>query len=383
MFDVAVVGLGPAGRALASRCAIRGLSVLAIDPRPDAAWRPTYGLWRDELGYLPPSVVRSSVDNPQIRARAVHPLSRAYAVLDNAAVQEALPLTAVTEVRRARLSDADVSALRTQARVVVDARGARPSSPGADPRAPSVDPAPAQTAYGIVVPTDVAAPALDGAEGLLMDWRTDWTTSDDLRRDGADGGPATFFYAFPLGQGRTLLEETCLAAAPALEVAELKRRLHRRLLARGVSEAAIDSPLGREIVWIPMRGRARKALDGVLALGTAGRGGNLVTGYSVAHSLRRADELAHAIASGTPPKAIDPPGPADVAREAGLRALLRLDVEGTVELFEAFGHLPARQQRDFMSRESTASGLAKVMWDMFLRMPRGARRELIWATVGR
>ena len=40
-FDVAVVGLGPAGRALASRCAARGLSVLAVDPRPEAVWAPT------------------------------------------------------------------------------------------------------------------------------------------------------------------------------------------------------------------------------------------------------------------------------------------------------------------------------------------------------
>lgn len=383
MFDVAVVGLGPAGRALASRSAVSGLSVLAIDPRPDAAWRPTYGIWRDELGYLPQSVVRSSVENPQIRARGIHPLPRAYAVLDNAAVQEALPLTAVTEVRRARLSDADVSALRAEARVVVDARGARPSSPGADSRAPSPDPAPAQTAYGIVVPAEVAAPALDGAEGLLMDWRTDWATSGDRRPGSADAGPATFLYAFPMGQGRTLLEETCLAAAPALGVAELKRRLHRRLIARGISEEAIDDPFEREIVWIPMRGRARAAPDGVLALGTAGRGGNLVTGYSVAHSLKRADDLARAIASGTAPRAIDPPGPADVPREAGLRALLRLDVAGTVALFEAFGHLPPRQQRDFMSRDSTAPGLAMAMWGMFLRMPASARRELIRATLGR
>ncbi|MGA8044913.1 MAG: lycopene cyclase family protein, partial [Dermatophilaceae bacterium] len=171
VFDLAVVGLGPAGRALASRAAAHGVSVLALDPRPDAVWTPTYGIWGDELGRLPESVVRSRVRGPEIRARGRHPLQRDYLVLDNDALQHALPLDAV-EVRRARLEDADLVDLLGprpgQARVVVDARGARPE--GVVPH----DPAPAQTAYGIVVSAADAAPALDGAAALLMDWRTDW-----------------------------------------------------------------------------------------------------------------------------------------------------------------------------------------------------------------
>ena len=56
MVDVAIAGLGPAGRSLATACARWGLSVLALDARPaDAAWRPTYGLWADQLGALPDS----------------------------------------------------------------------------------------------------------------------------------------------------------------------------------------------------------------------------------------------------------------------------------------------------------------------------------------
>ena len=48
MVDVAVVGLGPAGRALASRLVARGASVLAVDPRPEAVWSPTYGVWAED-----------------------------------------------------------------------------------------------------------------------------------------------------------------------------------------------------------------------------------------------------------------------------------------------------------------------------------------------
>ena len=368
-FDVAVVGLGPAGRALASRAAAQGLRVLAVDPRPDAVWSPTYGIWADELGDLPPSVIRSRVARPELRAHGVYPLPRDYLVLDNPALQAALPLDGVA-VRRERLDDDGVAALRVEARVVVDARGARPDGivPG--------DPAPAQTAFGIVVPADDAAPALQGATGLLMDWRTDWAAGNEA------GEAPTFLYAIPLGDGTVLLEETCLAAAPGLPIPELKARLRRRLLARGMAEAAVDHPLEREVVRIPMRGRGRPAPAGVLAAGTAGRGGNLVTGYSVAHSMARAGSLAAELAAGRAPRAVDARGPADVFREMGLRALLRLDVAGTLGLFDAFGRLPASAQRDFMSRDSTAPGLARAMWGMFVGMSARDRGRLITATLG-
>ncbi|MGD8201053.1 lycopene cyclase family protein [Ornithinimicrobium sp. W1679] len=366
--DVAVVGLGPAGRSLASRCCADGLSVLVVDPRPDAVWTPTYGIWADELGDLPPSAVRARAAVPEIRVHGEHPMDREYVVLDNAAVQAARPLEGA-EVRRARLTDAEVAALRSEARVVIDARGARPD--GAVPD----DPSPAQTAYGIVVPAAEAEPALQGAEALLMDWRTDWT--DDPR----PSATPTFLYAIPLGQGEVLLEETCLAAAPGMPVAELRGRLRHRLLSRGVDPRVVEEPQGREIVRIPMRGRDRPAPEGTVAVGVAGRGGNLVTGYSVAHSLARADGLARAVADGMLTEA-DPPGPADVLREAGLRALLRLDTAGTLDLFEAFGRLPREQQRDFMSRDSRTAGLARAMWGMFGGMPWGARTELVRATLG-
>lgn len=369
MFDVAVVGLGPAGRSLASRCVAHGLSVLVVDPLPEAVWSPTYGIWGDELGGLPASVVRWRVQDPEIRVHGFYRLRRDYVVLDNAALQSALPLGSAT-VRRGRLTDEQVAALRAEARVVVDARGARPAGRVSD------DPAPAQTAFGIVVPAAAAEPALQGAEALLMDWRTDWS------QEPSPAAPPTFLYAVALGPDQVLLEETCLAAAPGLPVEELKVRLRRRLLARGVEEAVLEAPLAREIVRIPMRGRGEPSLPGVLAVGTAGRGGHLVTGYSVAHSLASADGLARAIASGHPPSEADPRSAADTLREAGLRALLRLDTGGTLALFEAFGALPAQQQRDFMSRDPAPAGLARAMWGMFSGMPVGAKRELVRATLG-
>lgn len=383
MFDLAIAGLGPAGRALASAAAARGLAVLVVAPHPDARWSPTYGIWADELGNLPDAVVRASVGNPELRAHGVHGLRRPYAILDNAALQAALPLAGV-EVRAGTLDDTGLAALRREARVVVDARGARPEGRFLD------DPAPAQTAYGVVLDADAAAPALSGAEALLMDFRTDWAEDADHPT-----GRPTFLYAVPLGAGAMLLEETCLAAAPGLPLEELKARLHRRLRRRGVDELALQRPAEREIVRIPMRGRGSRPAPGVLAVGTAGRGGHLVTGYSVAHSLRSAGPLADAIAAGRlprgvrrnalanrPRRTVDRVGPADLLREAGLRALLRLDVAGTLDLFDAFGRLPRADQAAFLSRDASAAPLARAMWGMFVRMPNAGRRELIRATLG-
>lgn len=368
MADVAVVGLGPAGRSLAARCAARGLSVIAVDPRPQAVWTPTYGIWADELGDLPTSVVRARAENPELRATGAHPLRRPYLVLDNAELQAALPLDGV-DVRPGRLDDRAVTALRAEARVVVDARGARPEGLRPD------DPAPMQTAYGVIVPLEVARPALQGAEALLMDWRTDWSEQE------LPTATPTFLYAIPLGDGQVLLEETCLAAAPAVPVAELKTRLRRRLVARGVDPGAVDDPVEREVVRIPMRGRDRPAPPGVLAVGTAGLGGHRVTGYSVAHALRVSDRLAAALAAGDVQPVVDRFDAAERVREVGLRALLRLGTRGTLELFESFGRLPVERQRAFLSRDAGAAALLGAMWGMFARLPARSKVELVSASV--
>lgn len=376
VIDVAVVGLGPAGRALAAHCLREGLSVLAVDPRPEAAWRSTYGVWADEVPDLPEVAFRSLVHAPEIRANGIHRLRRTYGVLDNRAIRALLPLDGAT-LREARIDDVQLSALRDEARVVVDARGARPTGPipvSGQSREPGL--APVQTAYGIVVPTSAAIPALEGAEALLMDWRTDRAESFPAP------GPASFLYAIPLGDDRVLLEETCLAAAPAYPISDLKHRLRHRLLARGVDPAVIDHPLERETVFIPMRGRDTAPPSGVLAIGTAGRGGHPVTGYSVAHSLSTAPRIAAALARGAGVGPIDPKGPADRLREAGLRSLLGLDVTGTMALFDAFGALPVARQRAFMSRSASATEVARAMWGMYARMPAPARRTLVRATLG-
>src|SRR5699024_7255129 len=104
---------------------------------------------------------------------------------------------------------------RVDARTVIDARGL-PRGPGR----------PEQTAYGIAVDAADAAPVLEGRPAWFMDWRRD------------NGAPAastpSFLYAVPLGDGRVLVEETCLVGAPPVPLSALRRRLHTRLRARGL-----------------------------------------------------------------------------------------------------------------------------------------------------
>ena len=157
---------------------------------------------------------------PGAVASLARTLDAGYAVLDNGRLREALdlPEDRVT-VERARVGEADLRALRARAPRVVDCRGARPR--------PGGHRVPRQTAYGVVLAAEDAAPALGGADALFMDWSDDASDPGDPA-DAALG--RTFLYAVPLPGGRTLLEETCLAGQPAPEPDALAARLNRALI---------------------------------------------------------------------------------------------------------------------------------------------------------
>ncbi|WP_323754850.1 lycopene cyclase family protein [Rhodococcus rhodochrous] len=269
--DLVVAGLGPAGRALAFRAAAAGLSVTAVDVRPQRRWTATYAAWADELpAWLPDEVVAAHIDSPAAWTTGPHTVDRAYRVLDTTRLQEFLALDEVTVVTgRVRDVDADGVVLgdgrRMPARYVVDARGV-PADPGHAQ----------QTAFGLIVDDAIASPALDGHAAWFMDWRRDNGT-------GPDDVPS-FLYAVPAGDGRTIVEETCLVGRPALGLGELERRLHVRLEARGVRTT------GDEVVE-----RVRFAVEGAPTapgvVGFGARGGLMhpATGYAVATALSTAD----------------------------------------------------------------------------------------------
>ncbi|NLV79978.1 MAG: lycopene cyclase [Rhodococcus sp.] len=363
--DVLVAGLGPAGRALAARCAHAGLSVVAVDPVPGRRWTATYGAWADELPeWLPGHTVAATVAKPAAFTTHMHLLDRPYRILDTGAVQDALSLDDVTVVtgRVTSLGRGEVlvdghGVLR--AKHVVDARGL-PLSPD---RAQ-------QSAFGVITDATTAAGALDGHAAWFMDWRRDNGT-------GTHDTPS-FLYAMPLGGDRVLLEETCLVGRPTLPLPELQRRLTVRLESRGVRVPA-TAPVERVRFTVQHDGRRNGAVTGFGA-----RGGLMhpATGYAVATALAVADPLAAAVRSGLDPaRWLWPPSARAVAalRRTGLRVLLDLDPAAVPAFFAAFLDLPEPQQRAYLSARTDLRGTAASMRALFGALPPRMRWALIRA----
>ncbi|KAA2261687.1 lycopene cyclase family protein [Solihabitans fulvus] len=373
MIEVAVVGGGPAGWALAGACARRGLRTALIDPRPRRPWRATYAAWSDEL----PAGTPASSLAARIVASTEHSLDRRYAVLDNAALLAQLDhpallvladrVVGVEHDRRgstARLAGGpDLSAS-----VVVHCGGARRAEGGAE-----------QTAFGVVLPAAAAAPLVSPGEALVMDWRPS---------PGPLGRWPTFLYGVPLAGDRVLLEETSLARRPGLPLGELRRRLTARLAAHGVDAHGFNATaLAHERVRftvdppLPRPGRVPR-------FGAAAAMVHPATGYGVAAALRTAPAVADAIAAALPRgpvaaaraahRAVWPPAARTVhrLRRRGLAALLALPPEDVAEFFELFFTLPERRQRAYLSDRLDVAGTVGAMVAVFRSAGWSVRAEL-------
>ncbi|WP_158600693.1 lycopene cyclase family protein [Tessaracoccus antarcticus] len=361
LFDVAVVGLGPAGRSLAHRLAAAGLEVLGVDPHPGRSWAQTLGGWRRQLpAWLPADVVATTAHDPQIRAADSYPIRDEYAILDNDAVRLATTLERVT-VEEQVLGDDDVAALRQRARMVVDARGARPAGSGGD--------VPHQTAHGILVPPEVAEKVLCGAEAVLMDWRP----FDGAARWGVTS--PTFLYVIPMPDGRVLLEETCLAGAPGLSQGELRRRLLRRLELSGLGG---DQVSGAEVerVSIPLVRRGGH-IQGVMRFGAAGQQNNPFSGYTFFASLSAVDGVVAQAVRGELPGRDQPL----FVRRRALHGVLNLSPDDTYALFDAFGRLSPAHQRAVLDADTPGANLVAAMARQFTLMPLARGLGLARATL--
>ncbi|MGH3759417.1 lycopene cyclase family protein [Actinophytocola sp.] len=394
--DVVVAGAGPAGRAVARACALRGLRTVLVAPRPSAPWPATYGMWLDEAALLPPGA-GYVVARARVVAGSARWLAREYAVLDNPSVRAALTHPDV-EVRTGRLGDVD-------APVLIDATGARPTG-GAE-----------QTAFGVRVPAHVASPIVGQGEAVFMDWRQPLP------------GPATFLYAVPLPDGRVLLEETSLASRPGLPFAELRRRLLARLAGHGIDpddaevervRIPLDSPPAapdlpgpplppgsRAHVRCPTPTRSRGAPLRPFYRGwgtKSGRAGGLwttsgrewrvvpfgaaaglthpATGYGIADALRLAPGVAEAIATGGAAAARRVVWSARARavhrlRRTGLRTLLALAPEQAEEFFTLFFALPPGLQHAYLSGRADLAATTAAMARLFRAAPWPLRRTML------
>ena len=208
------------------------------------------------------TVVITAVRNVQKR------LSRAYGRVDRAAMRDYLlsqcaqngvvylpdTVTAIDAPRGAARATARTSeGVAIEARIVTLAGGA-PSGKFLqfEDNAPSVA---AQTAYGVTAKVEGYADVYDPSAMLFMDYRRThsgmWDGTGPVISRNMRGGEVnhpnwdpnlgscaeapSFLYAMPLPDGQVFLEETCLVARPTLPFSALKRRLHRRCAAMGIT----------------------------------------------------------------------------------------------------------------------------------------------------
>jgi lycopene beta-cyclase len=326
-----------------------GLTVVAVDPRPERPWPPTFSCWVDELpGWLPEDAIACRIAAPLVWARSVHRIDRPYCVLSKQGLRDALPLDgAIVLAGRASAVGAHTVTLRdgttVRAAAVVDARGL----PGPGARR-------AASAHGIVVDAERAAPMIGEGEGLLLDWR-------DENGAGPDE-PPSFLYAVPLGDGTVIFEETSLGLRGGMPQRELRRRTMHRLAAHGIALRG-DEP--SEAAHYPLDQPPPKAgAAGPIPFGSRGGMMHPCTGYSIADSLATADTVVAALCTGRDPVAALWPWRTRLVywmRLRGLYGLGRLTTAQSIAMFETFFTAGPRRRRALLSARDDYAALAAVL----------------------
>ena len=377
--DVAVVGDGPAGSALARQLGRLGAEVVLFGR--DDPWDATYTTWVDDLDGVS---VLDGADIWMQRFSSVAAtfersmmIDRPYGVTDNARLRTVLRDGVTHRVGR-------VSAIgETGARIVVDATGWPSGLDRHDRRLVEQGDISWQTAIGVVLDEP---PAGSLGAPTVMDF------GDPPHRDGL--GIPTFVYAFPVTDG-WLIEETVLAGGP-LDPDELLPRLAsrlgepvERLRERAVRVERVRIPMGAPVPPRPS-GRDRSP---TVRFGAAAGMIHPATGYSVASSLRAVERVARATIDR-----LDRSGPvdrdADVAAVAdavwprplrrtrrlhdfGLDVLVGMDVAEIRSFFQAFFELPTERWASYLRIDTPPSELAAVMTSMFRRADWPLRRQLV------
>ena len=397
LHDVAVIGAGPAGLALAAELASRGLSVCLL--APEASFVNTYGVWTDEFDKLglrhclandytdalywvdensPNEGVQigrgyGRVDRSKLRAELV---SRAAAAgvtylptlvssIDHAAAEGEASL----------LCEADDGGRRcVRARLAVAAAGHNRDLLSYESGVPPGW----QTAYGVEVRLPAHAFQLDKA--VFMDFRQ------------ADPEPPTsaaspwrvpsFLYVLPTDKDTVFIQETCLVSRVQVPFEELRRRLLRRAQKMGLPLTP-SLILEEEASWIPLGGGLPLPGQRTVAFGAAAGLVHPASGFSVTNTLSKAAPVAAAIAGAL--KADAGPGGAAAAAEAayaelwgverkrrsgfnqfGMELLLSLRLADLRGFFATFYRLPRQLSQGFLSHRLSSAGLAAFAFAFFV-----------------
>lgn len=370
--DLAVVGGGPAGLAVAQQVSEAGLSVCSIDPSPKLIWPNNYGVWVDEFEamdlldcldatwsgavvYVDDDQNTKDLDRPYGRVNRKLLKSRMMqkCIVNGVKFHQAKVVKVIHEESKSLLICND--GVTIQAAAVLDATGFarclvqynKPYNPGY------------QVAYGILA--EVEEHPFDVNKMVFMDWRDSHLNNNLVLKERNRRIP-TFLYAMPFSSDRIFLEETSLVARPGVPMEDIQERMVARLRHLGIKVKSIEEdercviPMGGPLPIIPQR-----------VVGIGGTAGMVhpSTGYMVARTLAAAPIVANAIVRYLGSEKT--PVGADLSSEVwkdlwpierrrqreffcfGMDILLKLDLDGTRRFFDAFFDLEPRYWHGFLS----------------------------------
>uniref|UniRef100_F6HLP6 lycopene beta-cyclase n=1 Tax=Vitis vinifera TaxID=29760 RepID=F6HLP6_VITVI len=369
--DLAVVGGGPAGLAVAQQVSEAGLSVCSIDPSPKLIWPNNYGVWVDEFEAMDlldcldttwsGAVVfiddhsKKDLGRPYARVNRKQLKSKMMqkCILNGVKFHQAKVIKVIHEESKSLLICND--GVTIQAAVVLDATGFsrclvqydKPYNPGY------------QVAYGILA--EVEEHPFDVDKMVFMDWR-DSHLNNNMELKNRNSRIPTFLYAMPFSSNRIFLEETSLVARPGVPMEDIQERMVARLRHLGIKVKSIEED---ERCIIPMGGPLPVLPQRVVGIGGTAGMVHPSTGYMVARTLAAAPIVANSIVQylGSDRSFFGNELSSEVWRDLwpierrrqreffcfGMDILLKLDLQGTRRFFDAFFDLEPRYWHGFLS----------------------------------
>ncbi|KAL0744021.1 hypothetical protein Bca4012_085534 [Brassica carinata] len=400
--DLAIVGGGPAGLAVAQQVSEAGLSVCSIDPSPKLIWPNNYGVWVDEFEAMD---LLDCLDTTwsgavvYINDGAEKDLSRPYGrvnrkqlkskmlqkcITNGVMFHQSKVINVVHEDENSTVFCSD--GVKIQASVVLDATGFsrclvqydKPYNPGY------------QVAYGIVAEVD--GHPFDVDKMVFMDWRDKHLDPYPEVKERNSKIP-TFLYAMPFSSNRIFLEETSLVARPGLRMEDIQERMVARLKHLGINVKSIEED---ERCVIPMGGPLPVLPQRVVGIGGTAGMVHPSTGYMVARTLAAAPIVANAIVrylgSGSDNNSLRGDQlSAEVWRDLwpierrrqreffcfGMDILLKLDLDATRRFFDAFFDLEPRYWHGFLSSRLFLPDLVFFGLSLFSHASNTSRLEIM------
>tara|TARA_Y100001933_G_scaffold38973_2_gene35101 strand:- start:8307 stop:9527 length:1221 start_codon:yes stop_codon:yes gene_type:complete len=390
IFDILILGSGPAALCLAAELASRNLKIRCISTKsPYDKWVNTYGIWASELEELGLESLLShrwsktvSFFGNGLNDRGNIPTKHNYdyGLIDREAFQnellkrckgiEWLNDTAIEISTLEKISEVICqSGIKLKSRLVIDASGYKSNFI----KRPQTKEVAQQAAYGVV--GRFSSPPVEKSQFVLMDYRSDHLSEVELKQ------PPSFLYAMDLGENIFFVEETSLASYPGLSSEYLKKRLINRLENKGIF---IKDILHEENCLFPMNLPLPSKNQSILAFGGAASMVHPASGYMVGSLLRRAPMLAEklSIYLGDPTlssielakKGWDILWPYELTQrhklyQYGLKRLMSFDEKMLRSFFLNFFQLSTKEWSGFLTNTLPLPKLIFVMSKMFLKSP--------------